>query len=108
MLIHEYTLNTPNLHSVLGLKLEYMNMGRRTNRKLKSKNKIKKRNKRITARAHKSVSSRVSASVKYIRNLSDYKLNDSEITALGKGLNFVPSSIANITSIMKDFLTQKD
>ena len=103
MLIHEYTLNTPNLHSVLGLKLEYINMGRRTNRRLKRKNKIKKRNKRITARTHKSVSSKVSASVKYIRNLSDYKLNDSEITALGKGLNFVPSSIANITSIMKDF-----
>ena len=78
-------------------------MGRRTNRKLKKKNEIKKRNKRIAARKYKSVSRKVNASIKYIRNLSDYTLNEAEITALGKGLTFVPTSLANITSIMKDF-----
>ena len=45
----------------------------------------------------------MNAAAKFIRNLSDITLNAAEITALGKGLNFVPSFPTEVTSIMKDF-----
>ncbi len=78
-------------------------MARRHNATRKAK-KIKARNK---SRIQKGKQMKLTASVtsvgKYIRNLSDAALNHAEITALGKGLKYVPIPHLKLSEIMNDF-----
>lgn len=76
-------------------------------RRFRAKNKAEK----VKLKAHNRVNklkseykcNRIQKAAKYIRNLSDITLCDAEITALGKGLKFIPFSKVKINDIMRDF-----
>ena len=79
-------------------------MGRRTNAKMKAKNKAKRRQSRFTKIRTFNKADRVAHASKYIRNLSNITLKEAEITALGKGLKFVPISQLKSTEIVRAFM----
>ena len=79
-------------------------MGRRTNAKMKANKKRQRKTARFAKIRTHNHADRVDQASKYIRNLSNSVLKEAEITALGKGLNFVPFTQLKTTEIVRAFM----
>lgn len=78
-------------------------MARRFKTKSKTKKHVEKNEKRICKHKLHKRALKVNSAKQYIRNLSKVTLNQTDITALGKGLKFIPIPHIKLSEIFNDF-----